>query len=35
MEIEKITLGGFKNIKNIEIELNKITSLLSINKFNW
>ena len=33
MEIEKITLGGFKNIKNIEIELNKITSLLSINSY--
>lgn len=33
MEIEKITLGGFKNIKKIEIELNKITSLLSINSY--
>ena len=34
MKINKIKIDGFKNIDNVQIELNKnILSLLSINKF--
>lgn len=33
INISRITINGFKNIKSINILLNKITSLLSINSF--
>ena len=32
MEIKEIKIGGFRNIKNCVIDIDKITGLLSINK---
>lgn len=33
MEIKKVFIDGYKNLNNVEIELDKITSLVSINNF--
>ena len=33
MNIKRIKINGFKNLKNIDLTLNNITSLLSINSF--
>lgn len=33
LNIRKIKLGGFKNINNVELEFDKITSLISVNNY--
>ena len=33
MDIKRIKIDGFKNLKNIDLTLNNITSLLSINSY--
>ena len=33
MNIKRIKIDGFKNLKNIDLTLNNITSLLSINSY--
>ena len=33
MEINSISLGGFRNIENIKVEIDDIISLLSINSY--
>ena len=33
VEIKRIKVDGYKNVSNVDIELKKITSLLSINSY--